>query len=58
MARERNAVGREQAAWEAARKQALEERGRYLADWEREWGATGVVGLVTKMLGGNRRKKA
>ncbi|KAI1767677.1 hypothetical protein GGR53DRAFT_84781 [Hypoxylon sp. FL1150] len=57
MARERNAAAREQRARKAARGRALAERDKYLADWEEEWGPVGVVGLVTKVLGTNRRKK-
>ncbi|KAI1137977.1 hypothetical protein F5Y05DRAFT_419340 [Hypoxylon sp. FL0543] len=57
MVRERRAAGRAQEARAAARKQALEERKKYLADWEKEWGPVGVTGLVCKLLGSNRRKK-
>ncbi|KAI2616582.1 hypothetical protein GGR54DRAFT_649408 [Hypoxylon sp. NC1633] len=57
MTRERNAAGRAKEDRAAARKQALEERSKYLAEWEKQWGPVGAAGLVAKLFGGNRRKR-
>ncbi|OTB03081.1 hypothetical protein M426DRAFT_12906 [Hypoxylon sp. CI-4A] len=57
MARERNAAAQKAQDHAAARKRALEERAKYLAEWEQEWGPVGAAGALTKMLGGNRQEK-
>ncbi|KAI1206428.1 uncharacterized protein F4807DRAFT_463639 [Annulohypoxylon truncatum] len=57
MAHERNEAGRKNEEYAAARKQALSERSKYLADWEKQWGPTGGAALLSKVCGSSSQKK-
>ncbi|KAI1456916.1 hypothetical protein F4805DRAFT_430488 [Annulohypoxylon moriforme] len=55
MAHERNEAGRRAEAFQEARKEALDERSKYLADWEKKWGPAGGAGLLSKTCGHNKK---